>query len=584
MKKWMFAILGFAFLLTACAEKQDNSTLIVAHGGEMQSLDPVFSYDGVTQGMMINVYDTLLKFNGSSMTELLPSLSTQVPTVENGLISKDGKTYTFPIRKGVKFHDGTELTPEDVRYSILRFILSDVSGGPSSLLLEPILGYTSTRDDKGNIIVDFKRAEKAVQVQGDNVVIRLQKSFAPFLTVLARWGYITPKKWVVAHGGWDGTEETWKKYNNFEKQSSYLFDHMNGTGPFKLVRWDISARRLQLAANEEYFEGAPNIKNIHMMTVTEPSTLRLLLEGGDADIVEIPTQYVDQLRGNKHITIYDNLPRLRTDPVIFFTLNVNGKGNPDIGSGKLDGNGIPPDFFSDVDVRKGFAYSFDYAAFLKEALNGRGTLAYGPAPEGLVFYDKEDPHYTFDLEKAKEHFQKAWGGQVWEKGFTLTITYNTGGFPRQMAAEMLKRNVESLNPKFKVDVRGVMWASFLEKTAARQMPMWVRGWVADYADPHNFYFNFMHSDGRYALSQGYKNPKADKLVMKAVAETNPAKRAKYYKELQKIAYEDAMQIYTVHPTGLWAMRSRVKGFYDNPVYMGLYFYPMYKEPEHGFFH
>ena len=125
MKKWMFAILGFAFLLTACAEKQDNSTLIVAHGGEMQSLDPVFSYDGVTQGMMINVYDTLLKFNGSSMTELLPSLSTQVPTVENGLISKDGKTYTFPIRKGVKFHDGTELTPEDVRYSILRFILSD---------------------------------------------------------------------------------------------------------------------------------------------------------------------------------------------------------------------------------------------------------------------------------------------------------------------------------------------------------------------------------------------------------------------------------------------------------------------------
>lgn len=579
MKKGICIVISFIFLLGACAKKQDNTTLVVAHGGEMQSLDPVFSYDGVTQGMMLNVYDTLLKFNGSSMTEFLPSLSSQVPTVENGLISKDGKTYTFPIRKGVKFHDGTELTPEDVRYSLLRFMLSDVSGGPSSLLLEPVLGYTSTRNDKGEIVVDFQQAAQAVQVEGDNVVVHLQRPFAPFLAVIARWGYVVPKDWVAAHGGWDGTEETWKKYNNFEKQSSYLFDHMNGTGPFKLVRWDISGRRLQLAANEDYFEGAPEIKNIHMMTVTEPSTLRLLLEGGDADIAEIPTQYADQLKGNPDITVYDNLPRLRTDPVVFFTLDINDKGNPDIGSGKLDGQGIPADFFADEDVRKGFEYAFDYEAFLKEALGGRGALAYGPAPEGLVFYDKDDPHYSFDLKKAEEHFRKAWGGQVWDKGFALTITYNTGGFPRQMAAEMLKRNVERINPKFKVDVRGVMWSSFLEKTAARQMPMWVRGWVADYADPHNFYFNFMHSDGRYALSQGYHNPKADELIMKAVAETNPAKRARYYKELQQIAYDDAMQIYTVHPSGLWAMRSRVKGFYDNPVFMGLYFYPMYKEPQ-----
>ena len=129
--------------------------------GEMQSLDPVFSYDGVTQGMMINVYDTLLKFKGSSMTEFLPSVSEEVPSVENGLISKDGRTYTFPIRKGIKFHDGTELTAEDVRYSLLRFMLSDISGGPSSLLLEPILGITSTRDEKGHITADFKEAEKA---------------------------------------------------------------------------------------------------------------------------------------------------------------------------------------------------------------------------------------------------------------------------------------------------------------------------------------------------------------------------------------------------------------------------------------
>lgn len=575
MKKIFILLLGF-FCLGACQKQDDKQTLIVAHAGEMQSLDPVYSYDGVTQGMMINVYDTLLKFSGSSMTEFLPSVSEEVPSVENGLISADGMTYTFPIRKGIKFHDGTELTPEDVRYSILRFMISDISGGPSSLLLEPILGLTSTRNEKGEIILDFKEAEKAVQVDGENVVIRLKRPFAPFLGVIARWGYIVPKQWVVENGGWDGTEENWTKFNNFEKQNSYLFDHMNGSGPFKLVRWDNSARRLQLSAHEDYFEGAPAIKNIHMMTVNEGSMLRLMLETGDADISEIPAQFADQLHGQEGIVVYDNLPRLRTDPVIFFTLNINTKGNPDVGSAKLDGAGIPADFFNDEDVRKGFSYAFDYDSFLKQSLGGRGTRAYGPAPEGLLHYDEEDPHYEFDLKKAEEHFKKAWGGEVWEKGFTFTITYNTGSAQRQIAAEMLKRNVEKLNPKFKIDVRGVMWASFLEKTTARQMPMWVRGWVADYADAHNFYFAFMHGDGRYAFSQGYKNPKAEKLVSQAVAETNPEKRVKLYKQLHRIAYEDAMQIYTIHPTGLWAMRDRVKGFVDNPVYMGLYFYPMYK--------
>lgn len=575
MKK-IWVLLVVLLWIGACQKQEDKQTLVVAHAGEMQSLDPVYSYDGVTQGMMINVYDTLLKFNGGSMTEFLPSVSEKVPSVENGLISKDGLKYTFPIRKGIKFHDGTELTPEDVRYSILRFMISDVSGGPSSLLLEPILGLTSTRNEKGEIILDFKEAEQAVQVDGGNVVITLKRPFAPFLGVLARWGYIVPKKWVAENGGWDGTEQTWKKFNNFDKQNSYLFDHMNGSGPFKLARWDNSARRLQLVANEDYFEGAPSIKNIHMMTVSEGSMFRLMLETGDADISEIPPQFADQLRGKAGVVVYDNLPRLRTDPVIFFTLDINTKANPDVGSGKLDGAGIPADFFRDEDVRKGFSYAFDYDSFLKEALGGRGTRAYGPAPEGLYHYDESDPHYEFDLKKAEEHFKKAWGGKVWENGFTFTITYNTGSAQRQIAAEMLKRNVEKLNPKFKIDVRGVMWASFLEKTTARQMPMWVRGWVADYADAHNFYFSFMHSDGRYAFSQGYKNPKADKLVAQAVAETNPQKRVALYKQLHRLVYDDAMQIYTIHPTGLWAMRESVKGFVDNPVYMGLYFYPMYK--------
>ncbi len=575
MKK-ILGLICAILLVGACAKQAQQDSLIVVHKGEMESLDPVYSYDGVTHGMLINVYDTLLKFKGSSLTELEPSIATAVPTVENGLLSVDGKTYTFPIRKGVKFHDGTELTPEDVRYSLLRFLLSDVAGGPSSLLLEPILGVSSTRNDKGEIVVNFQEAASAVRVDGDNVVITLKRPFAPFLSILARWSYIVSKNWAVSRGAWDGTEETWKEFNNFAKDSSPFFQASNGTGPFQIARWDIAGKSLVLAAHENYFAGAPKLKTIFMRTVEEPSTVRLMLETGDADVAEISPKFISQLRGNPDVTLYDNLPRLRTDPVLFFTLNINMQANPDVGSGKLDGHGIPADFFTDKDLRKAFLYAFDYEAFLKESMEGRGERAIGPAPQGLVPQDNGWPRYAFDLKKAEEHFKKAWNGQVWQKGFKFTITYNTSGEMRQIATEILKRNVEKLNPKFQIDLRGVTWPAFLEKTAKRQMPLWARGWVADYADAHNFYFPFLHSHGRYALSQGYKNPAADRLIEQAVAETNPAKRNALYKQLHNLMYEDAMQLYTVHPTGLWAMRSDVKGFVDNPVYMGIYFYPMYK--------
>lgn len=577
MRNSFLGIMLAVLLITACAQPEMKDSLVVAHKGEIESLDPVYSYDGVTHGLLINVYDTLLKFKGSALTELEPSLSTQVPSRENGLISADGRTYTFPIRKGVKFHDGRELTPEDVRYSLLRFLLSDISGGPSSLLLEPILGVSSTRNDKGELIVSYQQASQAIRVEGNQVIITLARPFAPFLSILARWGYVVSKDWAVQKGAWDGTEATWKQFNNFSKESSPLFGETNGTGPFRVARWDIAAKRLLLSANETYFAGAPRLKNIHMMTVDEPSTLRLMLEAGDADVAEISPKFVSQLQENPNITLFDNLPRLRTDPVIFFTLDINMQANPDVGSGKLDGQGIPADFFADKELRQAFAYSFDYEAFLRESMEGRGEAARGPAPAGLVKYDDSFKRYAFDLKKAEALFKKAWNGEVWEKGFKFTITYNTSGEMRQIASEILKRNVESLNPKFQIDLRGVTWPAFLEKTARRQMPMWSRGWVADYADAHNFYFPFVHSQGRYALSQGYRNPKADVLIEKAVSETNFSERNRLYKQVHNLMQEDAMQIYTVHPTGLWAARSNVKGFVDNPVYMGIYFYPMYKE-------
>ena len=313
-----------------------------------------------------------------------------------------------------------------------------------------------------------------------------------------------------------------------------------------------------------------------MKTVPEFGTRRLMLEAGDADIIDVPRTFEVQVKGLKGVRVEDNLPRLLTDPVFFFTFKVNPLANPDIGSGKLDGKGIPPTFFSNKDIRKAFALSFDYSGFLTDGMKGKAALAKGSIPPGLLGYSPNTPGYVFNKTKAAEYFKKAYNGILWKTGFKFTLTFNTGSEVRQLACQVLKRNIESINPKFKIDIRGVDWPIYLEKTQNKKMPLFTRGWTGDYPDPHNFIFPFYHSKGRYAIAQNYSNPEMDKLINLAVSQNSTSKRKELYKKIQKLAHEETIQIYTIHPQGLLAMRDWIKGFYDNAVFMGIYFYPISK--------
>ena len=545
--------------------------------GEVGGLDPAYPYDASSQSVIQNVYETLIAFQGSSLSEYEPRIAMKVPSFKNKLISLDGRTYRFPIRKGVKFHDGSEVTPEDVRYSLLRFMITDRAGGPSGLLLEPIAGVPSTRASTGTLTLDYAALEKAVRVDGNDVVVSLPRPFGPFLGIMARWSYVVSKAWAIAHGEWDGTAATWKNFNDPPKEKSFLHQNMNGAGPFKLVRWDKTARYVLLARHEEYFRGPAKLKQVLIKAVPELNTRRLMLQAGDADLIETPRPYASQLIGIPGVTLLDGLRRLQTDPALFFTVRINPVANPDIGSGKLDGEGIPLDFFADLEVRRGFSCAFDYEAILRDTFKGTAARALGPIPPGVSGYDAHQPRYSYDLKKAEAHLRRAWGGQVWDKGFRFTLTYNTGSENREAAAQILKKNIEKLNPKFRIDLRGVDWASFLDKTQRRLMPLFARGWLADYPDAHNFIYAFYHSQGRYPSAQGYANQELDALIEKAAGEPSPAKRVALYKTILAKGFDDAPAIFTVHPAGVYGVRTWVKGLVDNPVNLGIYYYPIEKK-------
>lgn len=553
-------------------------TLVYAITGDVDSLDPHWAYDGISQEVQYQIYETLLFYKGSSIDSFEPMLATVVPDKDNGLLSPDGLRYAFPIRKEIKFHDGSPLTPEDVKYSLMRFLFTDRASGPSFLLLEPLLGVTSLAGPGGKPDASlFKQAEEAVRVEDGAVVLRLKKPYAPLLSILAAFCPIISKSWTVKNGGWDGRGETWLKYYNPPKEAAALYDRANATGPFKLERWDKENKQIVLSRNEEYWRKPARLKHVLFRTVNEPATRKLMLQAGDADIVMMERQFLPQVAGLEGVTITDDLPLLEIHNAFVMNFKINAEANPYIGSGRLDGNGIPYDFFSDINVRKGLASAFDYDAYISDGYRGKGERARGPIPKGLFGYHSGHALHPYDLQKAAEHFQKAFGGQVWEKGFRFTITYMEGRADRQLACQILKKNVEALNPKFRIDVHGIQWSTWLSAYSAGKLPMANARWHMDYPDPHNAVFPFLHSQGYYAKAQGYSNPRADRLIEQARGELDRAKRKALYYELQAIDHADVPQIYTIDTYHFQVNRSWVKGWYYNPIVMYDYLYPVYKE-------
>lgn len=238
-----------------------------------------------------------------------------------------------------------------------------------------------------------------------------------------------------------------------------------------------------------------------------------MLQNGDADIVTVDNTYYPEIKAMKGLDI-NLVPQLSVS-MAFMNQKINMTANPDAGSGKWDGNGIPSDFFADINVRKTFQHALDYRAMKEDVANGLIENPRSPNVVGLP-YVKEVPLPTFDLDKAAMYLKKTHGGKVWKNGFKMTITHNTGNTLREAAANMMAENINSLNPKFNIEVRNVSWKDYVVKYRQGYYPIFIIGWGADYPDPHNFLYTFMHSNGPYGKHMGIAYDDVDKLCEEGI--------------------------------------------------------------------
>jgi peptide/nickel transport system substrate-binding protein len=561
------------------AAVKNPDTLVYAQFWPLLSMDPAWSEN---MSPLYNVYEPLVDFRGAGATlgDLVPALARKVPSRANGLISKDGLTYRFPIRKGVTLHDGTALTPEDVRYSLLRFMLLDRPGGASSALLEPVLGVSSTREGGKPVEDLYERAAKAVAVDGDAVVVRLARPFAPFLTIVANFGRVTGKACAAAHGQWDGRAGTWKEFNGLARERALPDAADCGTGPFTTSRYDAAAGQLVLSRWERYWRRPARLSRVVIKSVPELLTRRLMLQAGDADIIAVPPRDAAQFNGLKGVAVIQGLRKLQDAPFLVLVRSVDGKDNELLGSGALDGKGVPPDFFSDPDVRAGFALSVDRKVFAEQVAGGKDA---GVVPAALIpgpLTGHRDSSLRFDAAAAREHFKKAFGGRLWNAGFTLPFVFPAVPDERYELANLLRADLAAINPKFVVEPKPVTIAAFADLRQKRRMPFHFGQWTADYPDPHDFAFPLVHSGGVFSAMSGFKDLAADALIEKAAAEPDQARRDSLYGSLAKIVDEDLPLILLPVHGHARVQRTWVRGFVFNPARHNLpydsYYYDLSK--------
>lgn len=567
--------------LSVALAQTGTDTYIEQTIGDVDTLDPVQAYDSASGQIIENVYETLYSYAGDSVTEYEPRLATDYQ------ISDDNLTYTFTLRDGVSFHSGNPFSCKDVEYSFQRALVVNPADSGSWILMEPLTGYYSDANTElGEGATEQQYTDFYATIDGsvecpdgpDGLTVQFnlaQEDPAFFAKTLFYAAAIVDSQWAIDNGMWDGTEATWRDWIGVDLREHFLQTNMSGTGAYQLVNWAVGDRTVA-EAYEGYWGDAPAIKNVQVQVVEDQAARILALQQGDADYVSLDRAALTQVQGSPGVLVQDAAadPELGWSSVtvdaVQLNQNVATENNPNVGSGQLDGNGVPADFFSDINMRKCFNYAFDFDAYISQVLQGQGVPLTMALPPSYLGYDPEVPTYNFDLTAAQEACQAAWDGQVWENGFELTIAYNTGNETRQAVSEILKSNLEFLNPKFRINVRGIAWPDFLDQRGQDLLPVSVIGWIPDYADPDNYIHTFYAEGGYYADQTNFVNEEITALDQQARTSFDEAERAQLYSQIGHLAYEAAP--YVLLPQGIpfLATRDNLQGTYINPMYSGAY--------------
>ncbi len=453
------------------AEPEQGGEMIVTYKDDVSTLDPAIGYDWQNWSMIKSLFDGLMDYKPGT-TELVPDLA------ESYELSEDGLTYTFKLRKGVKFHNGRELKAADIKYSIERAVRPETQS--------PGAGFFASIEGFEELTSGAAEGLSGITVPDDYTVkITLSRPDATFLHVMAiNFSFAVPREEVEKYG------------QDFGKNPV-------GTGAFRLAEWTLG-QRLVFERNPDYYkEGRPRLDRIVFEVGQEPLVALLRLQRGEVDILG------DGIPPAKFLEIMND-PQWRD--------NVVEGGQLHTGYVAMNVTLKP---FDNVLVRRAVNHAINKDRIIR-IINGRAVPATQPLPPAMPGHDPNYKGYAFDPEKAKQLMAEAGYADGVD---TELYAMNTDPNPRIAQAIQQDLAAIGIRAELKVLAQANVIAAGGEKDAAPMIWSGGMAWIADFPDPSNFYGPILGCGG--AVPGGwnwawYCNQELDALAAKADAMVEPA--------------------------------------------------------------
>ena len=524
---------GFAvallILVTHAPAHAAGKEMVIGFLGDATSLNPIVATDGQSYIAEWPMFDSLV--------ELDQSLNVRPLLAESWEVSRDGLTYTFKLKKGVRWHDGKPFTARDVAFTFYSVLDPKVTT-PHRAYFDALVGFPELTN-KDNPKRPEELAQKPIEVLDDHTVrFHLRYPYGAFLAVL-----VNPRAGIVPEHLLKGTDLNTAEFNRKPV----------GTGPFRFVEWR-RGDRLVMEANPQYHGGRPALDRLIYRVIPDAVVLLQELRAGGVDFIENPPlTEVARLKQTPGLQV------LVADNTSYTYLGYRQDLAP----------------FDDLRVRRAFYHAIDTGTLVRQVLQGYAVVATGQFPPSSWAFDASVKAYPYDPARAKALLAEA----GWKPGadgilvkdgkrLSFSLRHDQANQSVKDTAVVLQEYLKNVGAEARLEA--LDWPTFVKKLFASDFEAIVVAWT-NFHDPDPFAYTIWHSSqwkGRNFAH--YKNAKVDEAIEAARRAGTQAERKRNYAEFSKLLMADAPYVFLYFPQQVYVTRQAYEGFVPIPTYGGIY--------------
>jgi len=580
------------------AKTTPPDTIIWETIGSPDNLDPHVNYEAFGAWVLFNVYETLFTYPFIS-SDTTPS----IPLLAEGLvISEDGLRYTFSLRQGVTFHDGTPFNASCVKYNFERVMKIFDPYGPAWLFAEAILGGQAVEDavyGYGNgspehaAAYDNWKANSSAIIVLDTYTVRLRLAhrWAPFIAAITcEVGAMMSPTWVEAHGG-----------VQYGQHNTYVDEHTCGSGPYVVSNWtrdstiklDINPLYWRTASARAEFPHAGEVKHVLILTNDGTEARLFNLSAGRTDgCYWSVTDAVGVWNGvngssgdgtrkssNPNLKLWCQEP---TYSVSFIGFNLNPYVFSSVGT-------VQNPFVVKA-LRESLSYALNYTSFIGQAVNGLGMPGQGPIPKGMFGHNDSLFMYEQDMDMAVQKWNAAMAeglnGILANMSYRIDLRYRGAGENAARPCMTIKNAIadilsdaDTIQPSQPLVVEVIaVQDMYLPFDWEKLFMLYPTGWMPDYADPDDYVRPYVMSTGYYAtriglaVSEGWNSTLVDGWISAATEELNPASRIALYGLVQDAIVNQCAYFWTYQAENFHVESTSMNGYVFNPMHEPYFYY------------